>query len=143
MLPFDVFGNSKAIIRVMIEPGCAYHLFAKYNCWNRSIGTRARNADDDVGAHTMSETVLVATVGMIVASLLACACAQEPARASMPDVPQAARTIPAQTLKERLGDKASDEQRVDNCKVPSERRGTKVRPDNCEHEVNPASAEPK
>jgi hypothetical protein len=45
-----------------------------------------------------------------------------------------------QTLKERLGDKASDEQRVDNCKVPVERRGTKVRPDGCEHEVNPASA---
>ncbi|WP_250535650.1 hypothetical protein [Caballeronia sp. AZ10_KS36] len=35
------------------------------------------------------------------------------------------------TLKERLGDKASDEQRVDNCKVPPERRGTKARPDAC------------
>ncbi|WP_250515735.1 hypothetical protein [Caballeronia sp. INDeC2] len=35
------------------------------------------------------------------------------------------------TLKERLGDKASDEQRVDNCHVPAERRGTKVRPDRC------------
>ena len=37
------------------------------------------------------------------------------------------------TLKERLGDKARDEQRVDNCKVPVERRGTKVRPDSCDH----------
>ena len=27
------------------------------------------------------------------------------------------------TLKERLGDKASDEQRVNNCKVPIEQRG--------------------
>ncbi|WP_244849667.1 hypothetical protein [Caballeronia sp. SL2Y3] len=35
------------------------------------------------------------------------------------------------TLKERLGDKASDEQRVDNCKVPPERRGAKARPDAC------------
>jgi hypothetical protein len=36
-----------------------------------------------------------------------------------------------QTLKERLGDKTSDEQRVDNCKVPVERRGPKVRPEGC------------
>jgi hypothetical protein len=58
--------------------------------------------------------------------------------------PQAATTMRPQTLKERLGDKASDEQRVDNCKVPVERRGTKVRPDGCEHQVNPASvADPK
>jgi hypothetical protein len=35
----------------------------------------------------------------------------------------------AQTLKERLSDKASDEQRVDNCRVPPERRGTTPRPD--------------
>jgi hypothetical protein len=34
-----------------------------------------------------------------------------------------------QTLKERLSDKASDDQRVDNCGVPLERRGTAPRPD--------------
>ena len=34
-----------------------------------------------------------------------------------------------QTLKERLSDKASDNQRVDNCHVPSERRGSVPRPD--------------
>jgi hypothetical protein len=33
------------------------------------------------------------------------------------------------TLKERLSDKASDEQRVDNCRVPPQRRGTTLRPD--------------
>lgn len=33
------------------------------------------------------------------------------------------------TLKEKLSDKASDEQRVDNCHVPKDRRGTKPRPD--------------
>ncbi|MBN3754413.1 hypothetical protein G3N95_15795 [Paraburkholderia sp. Tr-20389] len=37
------------------------------------------------------------------------------------------------TLKERLGDKASDDQRVDNCKVPVAERGSKVRPDDCSH----------
>jgi len=31
----------------------------------------------------------------------------------------------------RLGVKASDEQRVDNCKVPLDRRGAKPRPDEC------------
>jgi hypothetical protein len=33
------------------------------------------------------------------------------------------------TAKERLGGKASDEQRVDNCKVPPDLRGAKPRPD--------------
>jgi hypothetical protein len=36
-----------------------------------------------------------------------------------------------ETLKERLSDKASDEQRVDNCKVPLDRRGTTPRPEGC------------
>jgi hypothetical protein len=35
----------------------------------------------------------------------------------------------AQTLKERLSDKASDAQRVDNCRVPPERRGPLPRAD--------------
>ncbi len=35
----------------------------------------------------------------------------------------------AKTLKERLSDKASDAQRVDNCRVPPDRRGALPRPD--------------
>jgi hypothetical protein len=35
------------------------------------------------------------------------------------------------TGKERLGDKASDEQRVDNCKVPPERWGKMARVASC------------
>jgi hypothetical protein len=35
------------------------------------------------------------------------------------------------TGKERLGSKWMDEQRIDNCKIPLDRRGTKSRPDNC------------
>ena len=38
---------------------------------------------------------------------------------------------PTRTAKERLGVKASDEQRVDNCKVPLDRRGPKPRGDEC------------
>lgn len=38
---------------------------------------------------------------------------------------------PSRTVKERLAGKASDEQRVNNCKVPFEQRGAKPRPDTC------------
>ena len=43
---------------------------------------------------------------------------------------------PARTGKERLGGKASDEQRVDNCKVPPVLRGPKPRPDQCAEEIS-------
>jgi len=39
------------------------------------------------------------------------------------------------TLKERLSDKASDEQRVNDCKVPLEKRGPTVRPSDCASDV--------
>ena len=38
---------------------------------------------------------------------------------------------PTRTGKERLGGKASDQQRVDNCKVPLDLRGSTPRPDDC------------
>jgi hypothetical protein len=38
---------------------------------------------------------------------------------------------PTRTGKERLGGKATDEQRVDTCKVPPDLRGPKPRPDQC------------
>jgi hypothetical protein len=43
------------------------------------------------------------------------------------------------TLKERLSDKASDAQRVDNCRVPPERRGSLPRPD-CPEDPQPATS---
>ena len=46
---------------------------------------------------------------------------------------------PTSTGKERLGGKASDEQRVDNCKVPLNRRGATPRPDTCRHDVSTGS----
>jgi hypothetical protein len=48
----------------------------------------------------------------------------------------------ALTLKERLSDKASDAQRVDNCHVPADRRGALPRPD-CPENPHPATAEAK
>jgi hypothetical protein len=44
---------------------------------------------------------------------------------------EASHVQPIRTAKERLGGKASDEQRVDNCKVPPDLRGPKPRPDEC------------
>jgi hypothetical protein len=49
-----------------------------------------------------------------------------------------ARTPPALTIKERLGSKASDEQRVNNCKVPLDLRGPKPRPDDCPDDAGSA-----
>jgi hypothetical protein len=37
------------------------------------------------------------------------------------------------TGKERLGEKWKDEQRIDNCNVPLDKRGAKPRPDSCAH----------
>ena len=54
-----------------------------------------------------------------------------PALAAEQKPPPAAPHAEVETLKERLSDKASDEQRVDNCNVPPEKRGTKKRPDTC------------
>jgi hypothetical protein len=51
----------------------------------------------------------------------------------------AGATARAQTMKERLSDKASDQQRVDNCRVAPERRGPVPRPDCPAH--TPAVAE--
>jgi hypothetical protein len=46
--------------------------------------------------------------------------------ALLPASPAMAQTL---TSKERLSDKASDNQRLDNCGVAPERRGTEPRPD--------------
>jgi hypothetical protein len=46
---------------------------------------------------------------------------------------------PTRTAKERLGPKANDEQRVDNCKVPFDRRGPKPRPDECKDGASTSS----
>jgi hypothetical protein len=40
-------------------------------------------------------------------------------------------TMPSLTGKERLGRKWTDEQRIDNCNVPIDKRGTRPRPAGC------------
>lgn len=63
-------------------------------------------------------------------ALNAAACAAQTPAPSAASSAASAASEPM-TLKERLSDKASDEQRVDNCKVPVDKRGAKVRPDTC------------
>ena len=53
-----------------------------------------------------------------------------PAAAAGPNPPETATPAPVRTGKERLTDKASDEQRVNDCKVAQARR-TRPRPAGC------------
>ncbi len=57
--------------------------------------------------------------------VVACALAQDDKRDS------ATSTEPTLTGKERLGPKWTDEQRIDNCHVPVEKRGFKPRSSAC------------
>lgn len=49
---------------------------------------------------------------------------------------------PQQTLKERLSDKASDPRRVNDCKVPPEKRDGRKRPTRCVHLADDAVRTP-
>jgi hypothetical protein len=66
----------------------------------------------------------------IVLAALIAAWAIDPGIAAERNQPAATTYGGAKTGKERLSDKASDEQRVDDCKVPLARR-TRPRPANC------------
>ncbi|GKQ52763.1 hypothetical protein [Bradyrhizobium sp. Ce-3] len=70
------------------------------------------------------------TLGCLVAlGLIVPAFAQNAAPA------RSAETVQQRSLtgKERLGRKWTDEQRIDNCNVPPDKRGTKPRPSACPH----------
>ena len=58
--------------------------------------------------------------------------AQESLRLGQP-APNAASSPATLTGKERLGRKWMDEQRIDNCNVPIDKRGSKPRPSVCPH----------
>ena len=80
---------------------------------------------------------LNATVLFVLTALLP-AQAQEPKPQAPASAPPAQAQPPAPagapralTGKEHLSEKWTDEQRIDNCKVPPEKRGAKPRPDAC------------
>ncbi len=69
------------------------------------------------------------TLGALLSfGLVVCAHTQERA-----DHPTAETHRPELTGKERLGPKWTDEQRIDNCHVPIDKRGSKPRPTACQN----------
>jgi hypothetical protein len=76
----------------------------------------------------------IVTASILTAFTAAPLAADEPASTATPATQPSSEQTPApvKTGKERLSSKANDEQRVDNCKVPPELRGTTVRSDSCE-----------
>ena len=70
----------------------------------------------------------IALLAVIMALCAGIAQAQ-PTAAARPSTSES--PAPVRTGKERLGNKWSDEQRLDNCKVPPDKRGSKPRPDTC------------
>ncbi len=62
---------------------------------------------------------------------VAAASAQQQAGVAPSGTKAAAPAARVLTGKERLGRKWMDEQRIDNCKVPANLRGSKPRPDKC------------
>lgn len=69
---------------------------------------------------------------LLVAGFVSCALAQDASRDRTATSAILAHTRrPALTGKERLGPKWTDEQRIDNCNVPIDKRGTKPRPSAC------------
>jgi hypothetical protein len=87
----------------------------------------------------MLKWIVTASVLAASAILAASVAADEPVPTAAPSAqsPSEQTSVPVKTGKERLSSKAADEQRVDNCKVPPERRGTTVRPDTCESKEPP------
>jgi len=57
--------------------------------------------------------------------------ADRKAAAPTPEATSPSPPLRVLTGKERLGEKWMDEQRIDNCKVPIDKRGTQPRPDTC------------
>lgn len=65
-------------------------------------------------------------IPLLLVSFMSSASAEDRKAGSPSALPQADLTG-----KERLGRKWTDEQRIDNCKVPIDKRGTKPRPSAC------------
>jgi len=81
----------------------------------------------------MLNRILAASI--LASSAFVALAADEPAPDKVPAAQTPQAPTPVKTGKERLSSKASDEQRVDNCNVPPELRGTTVRSDICEGET--------
>jgi hypothetical protein len=71
-----------------------------------------------------------ASISLVCFAIASGVLAQNGKRGTVSDV-LAEGVRPVLTGKERLGPKWTDEQRIDNCHVPMEKRGDKPRPSTC------------
>ena len=69
--------------------------------------------------------------GCVLAALFAAGLLAVGAAADGPRTKTEPRPAASKTAKERLTGKAADEQRVNDCKVPPDKRGAKKRPADC------------
>ena len=92
-------------------------------------------AESGMRLHVGRHILLCGFVGAVMSLQ---ASAAEPQATSPPRTDASAPA--AKTGKERLGGKETDEQRVDNCKVPPEKWGPKTRPASCDHGSSPVPA---
>ena len=76
-------------------------------------------------------SMMLLTLGLLLATTLGVQAERAITTDQSPDELKARQFPAVRTGKERLGGKASDEQRVDDCKVPLELRGPAPRSDNC------------
>lgn len=72
-------------------------------------------------------------LGLLGAILLTGLTSSTFAQDARPDQATAPSASPSLTGKERLGRKWMDEQRIDNCNVPIDKRGTRPRSSSCAH----------
>ena len=72
--------------------------------------------------------VLGVTASLVIAALSPAIAQEQSHTVTRPETSLISRVL---TGKERLGSKWMDEQRIDNCKVPIDKRGTKPRLDTC------------
>jgi hypothetical protein len=69
------------------------------------------------------------TGALLVIGLTSSTSAQDPG----PDLLAPAGMPASLTSKERLGEKSMDQQRIDHCNVPIDKRGARPRPSTCSH----------
>jgi hypothetical protein len=72
-------------------------------------------------------------LGLLGALLVVGLTSATPAQNARPDQIAPSSASPSLTGKERLGRKWMDEQRIDNCNVPIDKRGARRRPSTCAH----------
>src|SRR5262249_5493678 len=105
---------------------------ARNDAVEESGGDGKRLGEDYAGGKSMklSSGAYMRTAVLALAMALCAGVAQAQSPAAPPPA-QSDSSGPARTRQESLGNKWSDEQRVDNCKVPADNRGTKPRADTC------------